>query len=516
MANFFEKKDRHIIPNWRSFENTSKLGELNGSKNIKLDSSFKPDISDLIDSWNESNCIGIAGDILGVALVCNQENNQTVKDVSEFVLQNKTIASKAIIEVANKILTPKKEEIELSFDITNPNKFNDKSNLFEIYYKINGFKKKLIQSPYNPITWIELARYYSILGQDLKAERAIKNALFLSPENRFVLRSVARFYVHIGDFEVAHDIIRKSKLTKFDPWLMATEISIASLRDRNSIFTKSGIQIVESNNFHPFNISELASSIASVELKNDSINKSRKLFEKSLLHPNDNSLAQAEWASQEEKNLIRINLNEFQIVNSFEAFARENSEQQNWQDSIDFSKKWFFDQPFSKMAVLFGNEIASRKLKDFNQAGEIAKLGLLSHPNDAHLLNNIIYSLCLQNKLDEADKYLKDVKKEDLNSNSFSGICLTATRGLLYFRKGYHDLGRKYYFESMTMAKTENNSYLSSLAFINYVREEILIGNKEMSEAMPDLDKIIKANIKNEDIQNDAKDVIELYKKKFT
>ena len=187
MANFFEKKDRHIIPNWRSFENTTKLGELNGSKNIKLDSSFKPDISDLIENWNESNCIGIAGDILGVALVCNQESDKTVIDVSTFVLQNKHLASKAIIEVAKKILQPKQAEIELSLDINEPNTFNDKSNLFEIYNKISSFKKKLIQSSYNPIQWIELARYYSILGQDVKARRAINNALFLAPPSNNLL-----------------------------------------------------------------------------------------------------------------------------------------------------------------------------------------------------------------------------------------------------------------------------------------------------------------------------------------
>ena len=36
------------------------------------------------------------------------------------------------------------------------------------------------------------------------------------PENRFVLRSIARFYVHIGDVDLAHDIIRKTNLTKYD------------------------------------------------------------------------------------------------------------------------------------------------------------------------------------------------------------------------------------------------------------------------------------------------------------
>ncbi|OXG06183.1 hypothetical protein BC749_102157 [Flavobacterium araucananum] len=110
MADFFEKKDRHLIPNWRSFDNTAKLGELNGSKSIKLDSSFKPDISDLLDGWNDSQSIGIAGDILGVALVCNQSDNQTVKNISKFVLQNQEIASKAIIEAANNILKPKRKK----------------------------------------------------------------------------------------------------------------------------------------------------------------------------------------------------------------------------------------------------------------------------------------------------------------------------------------------------------------------------------------------------------------------
>ncbi len=512
MANFFEKKDRHIIPNWRSFENTLKLGELNGSKSIKLDSSFKPDISDLVENWNDSKSIGIAGDILGVALVCNQENDKTVREISEFVLQNKDKASKAIINVANTILQPKKIEIELSLDIKRPELFDDKTNLFEIHIKINTLKKRLIESPYNPINWVELARFYSILGQDKKAEKAIKNAIFLAPENRFVLRSVARFFVHIGDFEFAHDIIRKSNLTKHDPWLLATEIALATLRDRHSIFTKSGLQLIESNNFHPFNTSELASSIASLELKNSNINKSKKLFERSLINPNDNSLAQAEWASQEEKNLINVNLDKFQLVNSFEANAREFSEKEKWQKSIDFSKKWFFDQPFSKLAVLFGNEIASRKLKDNEQAVEVAKLGLLSHPNDAHLLNNIIYALCIENKIEEAEKYFKSVRKEDLNSSSFSGICLTATKGLMYFRKGYADLGRKYYLEAMNIANEEKNSYLSSLAYINYVREEMLIGEIEIKDLLPTLDKIIKAN-PGKDIANDAKEVIEQFKR---
>ena len=143
MANLFEKKDRHIIPNWRSFENTAKLGELNGSKSLKLDSSFRPDISDLLEDWQESKTIGLAGDILGTAIVCNQEKDKTVIEISNFVLQNKNLASNAIIEAAKNILKPKNGVIELSLDINIPDTFNDETKLFEIHIKIHELKRKL-------------------------------------------------------------------------------------------------------------------------------------------------------------------------------------------------------------------------------------------------------------------------------------------------------------------------------------------------------------------------------------
>lgn len=514
MANLFEKKARHIIPNWRSFENTAKLGELNGSKGINLDSSFRPDISDLVEDWEDFKTIGVAGDILGVALVCNQEDDPKVREISNFILQNKQLATNAIIEAAQNVLKPKNETIELNFDIKKPNSFDDKSNLFEIYIKINSLKKHLTKNPYNSISWIEIARYYSILGQEAKAERAIKNAFFLSPENRFVLRSVARFFVHIGDFELAHDIIRKSELTKHDPWLLATEISLATLRERGSRFTKSGLQIVESGSFHPFNITELAGALATLEMKNSNIKKSKKLFEQSLIQPNDNSLAQAEWASQEDKKLDPINSSQFQLVNSFEAVAMELCDQEKWQESIDFSQKWFLDLPFSKRSVLFGSQIASSKLNNHDQAVELGKLGLISHPNDAHLLNNIIYSLCLQNKTEEAEKYLNDVKKDDINSKDDTGICLTATRGLYLFRKGFPDIGRQLYMESMKMAKDSGNRYLNSLALVNFIREEILIGKfNEVEEIIPRIAKIAK-HYEQEDIANEANRVLELFNKR--
>ena len=165
------------------------------------------------------------------------------------------------------------------------------------------------------------------------------------------------------------------------------------------------------------------------------------------------------------------------------------------------------------MPVLFGSEIASRKLKNHNQAVELAKLGLLSHPNDPQLLNNIAYYLCLQDKIEDAGDYLEKVRKEDLSGKNIHGICLTAIRGLYFFRKGFHEKGRQLYLESIQMAQDKGDVYLNALAFVNYVREEILVGTEDISELIPSLDKIAKY-YEGKDISNDAKEVMEQYNKR--
>jgi hypothetical protein len=140
----------------------------------------------------------------------------------------------------------------------------------------------------------------------------------------------------------------------------------------------------------------------------------------------------------------------------------------------------------------------------------VAKLGLASHPNDAHLLNNILYSLCLQNKLDEADILFKKVRKEDLNSLNETGICLTATKGLYFFRKGIPDAGRKLYQEAIQLADTLHQNYLFASALINYTREEILLGEEDVSPIISKLNEIIKVYAGKE-LDDDARAVIDLY-----
>jgi len=60
---------------------------------------------------------------------------------------------------------------------------------------------------HNPFVWVDLARAYENLGVREKAERMMRVALTLAPEDRFVLRSAARLYFHHDEFEQAHRVI---------------------------------------------------------------------------------------------------------------------------------------------------------------------------------------------------------------------------------------------------------------------------------------------------------------------
>ena len=489
MAFFFEETNRLVLPNWRSFANTAKIGELNGSKKLLIEKSFNPDISDLVDGWIDSQTIGMAGDLIGVAIICNKEDDPNVINAAKFIKSNPEISSRELLNTASIILNKDKVKEKTILDSTSLESFQERSNLYFVYERISDLKKRLRINPKNSILWTEIARYYSIIGQNKQAERSIKNAFQLSPENRFVLRAMARFYTHIGKVDYAHDIIRKLPITKHDPWIMATEISLAMKRGRFSRFIKPAFNIVNSSDYHPFNVSELNSSLGTLEM-DTSLKKSKKLFNDSLINPNDNTLAQAEWISHKESNFLNVNPSEFDIENDYEAKARDASEHGRWQDSVDFAKLWFLDMPFSRGAILFGSEVASNNLNNQDEAVSLYKAGLTSHPNDSQMLNNIVYSMCLNNRVDEAEEYLNRFKLDDKGTNVEHQICITATRGLYYFRKGFYDLGRKYYLEAMTKASVEKKQLLANIAFVNYVREEYLAGfevNDEIKNKITEL-----------------------------
>jgi hypothetical protein len=476
MSNFFEeKKTRNVLPNWRSFANTNKLGELS-----PITENYRPDLSELnkrLEYWQGEKNIGIASDIINTALFFSSYNGDEIKNVARYILDNSDKCSKRLIEIAEYIHSGDVTASKIQYNPLRHNlkiNLNDGENAFKVVHtEIGQIKARIITNPANPILWVELCRCYSMIGQSSKAFQAIKNAISLNKENRFLLRSLARFGAgNENAMEFAHDTIRMSLAVKHDPWVTTAEIALANLRGRRSIFIKNALELIANDNISPFHISELSSAIGTIEVETGNIKKGKKYFEKALLAPNDNVLAQTEWVSQKHKILTDFDIDIYRNTVAYEAYARDATEKNRFENAMDYTQQWFLDQPFSKQPVLFATYIAETFLEQYERAIRIGKIGLISHPNDSGLLNNIAFASCMLGELSEADRYLK--LAEVGNQNSYAKPYILATRGLYYYRIGNVPMGRQYYLESIKMLSNNDDSDKQNIALGNMAREELM------------------------------------------
>jgi len=207
-----------------------------------------------------------------------------------------------------------------------------------------------------------------------------------------VTRSAARFYLDIDDKESAHDVIVRNEMVKDDPWLLASEISVSLVRERFSKNIKKSAGMLSSSQFDAFSLSELASTLGTVELLDGSIKKSRNYFRQALILPNDNSFAQAEWAKAHKISLDITGAQAKQVQRNYEAQSLYKFYTDQFEDALEESIEWLYDMPFSMDAALVGSEVAYMQLKKYDVAEKILRVGLKSRPTDPVLLNNLAYA----------------------------------------------------------------------------------------------------------------------------
>ena len=285
---------------------------------------------------------------------------------------------------------------------------------------------------------MDLALSYVAVGLHAKAARAVRVALDLAPASRFVLRAAARFFVHRDDFEQAHDVLRRAPSVFDDPWLLAGEIAVASTADRTSRLIKPGRAMLKSGDFSSNHLAELASAIATIDLAAGKSKSAKKFFERSLVDPTENSVAQGEWAS---RRIGGIYVDEVNLGRpfTFEARAHKYESEGKWKNAIDESHSWLRDQPFSSRPALLGSYLASAIAEDYETAVIFAKAGLKANRNEFMLLNNLAFAEAQLNKVSDASKTLRAA--ENLRSDQTDETIFTATSGLVAYRAGDPERG---------------------------------------------------------------------------
>lgn len=193
---------------------------------------------------------------------------------------------------------------------------------------------------------------------------------------------------------------------------------------------------------------------------------------------------------QDEIGDLRDKLNPEASAQSFEAAARIKFDEEDFEGSIEATKKWFAYQPFSSRPAVSGSYIAGVALGNFEESAKIARMGLLSSPRDFMLKNNLAFALASLGNLSEAVESLSSVDESELKEPEKA--TLVATRGTIAFRQGNIEEGRSLYRSAIELFKKEKNARLEVLATYFWAREENRIKSSESSEMKTHVMKMAK------------------------
>ncbi len=514
MAIIYDIQERRVIPNWRDFKRTLQLGELGTSH--KGYSPVKLNIDRTVFDWKLEQNIGTAADLINASFIAGVNNVPEIDEAIKLIRSNESKTSSSLLELIEKVRTGNSIVSELSntlleIDYDTVEEFQALVNNQALHKIIHRTKNRARIELYNPIVWVELARLYSMRGHIEKAENAILTSLALAPNNRFVLRSATRFFIHHEKFDKALFYLRRSKTIKSDPWLISAHIATSSVVGKFSPFIKDGKQLLSAHNFSDFDITELSSSIGTLEFKDGSFKKAKEYFKQSMLAPNDNSLAQLEWISKDD---LRFQFNPFmfsQVINPFEARALDLFSHGKWKEAFENSIKWFLDMPFSKRPAMLGSYIAGSLLGDKNAAIILCEVGLQANPLDPTLLNNIVYSIATSNNHENLDKYVRQLASIDRNSlSNEKRVTYQATLGLVALKQGETELGIGLYKAAIANATKLKNEYLKNLAIVNFTREIALLGLPEKNE-MIEIVRQMKVQENQSDVRLIREEILNKY-----
>jgi len=341
--------------------------------------------------------------------------------------------------------------------------------------RVAEVRRALRRVPRNPIAWVELARRYSNLGQLEPAERALRTAVGLAPNNRFVLRAAARFYVHFRDPATARDILRRSQRTPDDPWLLAAEIVASEVAGGTSRWLKRGQRMTESGSFDPLHISELAGAIGTLEHDHGNRRQVRRYFERAMIRPTENTVAQAGWVARHMAG-FESPIESTRVRRAFEAEAWARVQEGNFANALDQSRAWLRDEQFSTRPALLGSWIAVTALGNHQAGAQISEDARLANPSDPRILAQLAFCYAALDQLDKAEQYLERLQDAvrthpALEDRYHWEVYFEADRGLIAFRRGNPQEGEAHYVRAIELAHERGCREEAAIALLYFIGE---------------------------------------------
>lgn len=453
--------ERRLIPRWRRTSQTLEMNEASsfakGTQHIIL--ADASDFEDTVERWRKTSNVGYLGDVLSFSVV--PEFRERLKVIAREVIDKSVQTTNTQVAIVNSILGGSEEDIpqQEAFSVCNP----------VTQREVQLLRRMLRINPSNPLALLDIAQLQLTSGKHRDAQRSLLSAISLSPNNRLVIRTLSRFYVHIKQPDRAHHLIRRHPRTAEDPWLMASEVALAAIANVPPHFAKRGFKFVRDRSAANPDISELAGALGGIELGAGNAHRARELFRVALLEPNDNVIAQAVTnqralgidLSDPVRSRTSLSAAEVQTLLAWDAMDTKVAESS--------AISWHLEEPFSSRPLQFLATLYAIE-NEFGKGINLAKRGLMADPDDSTLLANLAYLLAIDGRLNDSEAILRRLSKD--KSERFVAITL-ATNGLIAMKRALYELGDKLYLEAIDKFRHQNDSQFLTTCYAYYARSAV-------------------------------------------
>jgi tetratricopeptide (TPR) repeat protein len=473
MLDVHDEHKRLVIPKWLSLATATQRRdiEIPRSTPFALDSATRRKLEEDYAEFKHSPTPLAASDLMGSAFVVGEMG--LAVEAATYVKKS-SFLQKPTVRLADRILNLQAGEEPLA----------------GIQVRIAHYKINLSEFLNNPLHWIELARLYTIKGQLEKAKRATTVALALAPSNRYVVRSAARFYIHIGDIEAAWHCAHRALALSQDPWIEATLVNVGMWLNKSPRQLTKGIPSeIPPNALYSY--SELIETRGMLELESGNDRRARKHFRTAWSDPSENVVTHGEWILRNWLPGMSESA-KLDLSASPEAEAWDQYWLLNLEKSMAAIREWALEEPYSRHPWILGSSVACQT-NLYKEAEEQARQGLLANPRDFLLHNNLAFALLKSGRPDEAESVLKS--SPEPNTETERPVSL-ATKGLLEFKKGRIERGREFYLKAVEECAKAKNPRLLAKAYLNLAIAEV---ETEGARAAEFVTAAIKAAKKHED-----------------
>jgi len=451
-------RDRYIVPRWRRSSNAASYQELAATRQVDelvegVDANFLAREAE----FERAPGLWTAADLISAAAARGIETELVRAAASVVRSHHAPTAALSLLIAGPDVPTP---------DLTgSPARLGQLGD--EARERVRIARAELSERPRNAFRWLDLALAHVTLGNVGSGRRAIETSLALAPQNRLVLRSAARFFVHVDDPEQALFWLERSQRLTGDPWLLAAHISVSQVAEIPMRNVRDARLLLGDASIASISASELSAAVATQELGAGKDKSARALMTKALLDPTENSVAQAIWAR--DKGLSGVDVRANAVPRAFEADTLAAMQTSDWDSAQVAVEGWLADEPFSLRASVHGSYIAITGHEDYQRAYELADFGLRSNPGDPMLLNNAAFALANLGRIEEANDLLTIAEPEEPTLQTL----IQATRGLVAFRDGEVLAGRERYRDAIGSFIKRGETDLAALCQVMWTREEV-------------------------------------------